>query len=321
MMRVNGKKLLNLNLKGMGLGVIAGISLHLSTQLNIWCNELYSISNPTPIRKNFEKKFGYPILGMEEQIEGNPSNVLRLTRIIENEMKSKPFKLRAIKIRSDDYLKNSLSTQFHKACFVPILGTYQKNSLILKDNYYDAVAHHEIKHAKTDEIIKSEPDFYNKWKSISVNEWGNSVYFSNLEQLAFLTNGFFNLINKSVIDKEENLKLGFISNYSRFNVAEDIAELCESAERKNKILFENTNNPLILKKLHLAEEYKLIPPGFVKYSNLVNQYNNFNLSDIQTRRLEEFILQANNFIQDYPDSFYTGDIKNMKGLLLYHNSK
>ncbi|MFC1698227.1 hypothetical protein ACFL1H_07850, partial [Nanoarchaeota archaeon] len=75
----------------------------------------------------------------------------------------------------------------------------------------------------------------------------------------------FIVLNKLVKEEdhndEENYKDGFITNYARKSIHEDIAELCEEAETRhyyfdNILIFDKNNDYNILKrKIKLAEEY------------------------------------------------------------------
>lgn len=170
---------------------------------------------------------------------------------------------------------------------------------------------HEIAHFKGYEALKN-PEFKERWISIS----GNQHYKSSL------------IFAETKYTAEELEKHGFVSNYARTNIREDIAETAESVI--SSTLYDKIPQPSekIFEKIKLLAEYNIIDKDiipiieFEQGKNLENQgYMEcaYRLEDVirEEERLKQFVEQqqdnryltsifekmASNYMYAYPTSF------------------
>lgn len=315
--------------KGLKYGVLAGLLLHAGSQLSYFANNYYQSINPSANRSKFEEQFGFRLKGWSDDIEGNPKNLSIIGEIVERERKEKDFKLESIRIRDRNYFKKSGLDQFYYMFLKPSDGYYIGNRITLDEFVQRDTIHHEIKHAKVFDLIADRPEFLEKWKSLAKDENGKSLYLSEIEQICSRVRGLDSLVNRKNKIFTENEKLGFISDYARTNVHEDIAELCESAETHSqylkKFILDNSGdkNEVIAKKVALAQEYGLIPVEFTDFLKLDDMFHDSNEwhGFIDFDKAQPFMKESEVFLKKYPNSVYKSEIKSNRAYALYQGAE
>jgi len=73
--------------------------LHGGTQTYYWLNHFYHWHMPSSKRIDFERRYGFPIFGWSEDIEGTPRNIFIIAEVIEKKRKTRSFDLASIRIK------------------------------------------------------------------------------------------------------------------------------------------------------------------------------------------------------------------------------
>ena len=301
------------------------ILFHGATQLVYWGNDIINGLNPSEKRIEFKKEFGFPIRGWENDIEEKPVDISDIGIVFYCEQVEKPFDIGSIRIRSDNYLKKSIVQQIDDAIFSN-LGYYTYYGIVIDDLILKSTISHEIKHAKTFDIIKNNPDFIKKWKELSNDNFGNSLYLNNKEQLQVYM-GLEHLVNEDKIKEEENKNLGFVTNYARTNIYEDIAELGELAETNIINFIEwfgyryEPKNEKIIAKVKLAQEYGIIPKEFSEYVYLESILDNADVGDESiwnSKKAEEFFYLSEKFLEENKETIYQSELRNKRAWIIQH---
>ncbi len=305
--------------KGLAL---ATVIFHLGTQLRHSANDFYHNAKPSLQREAFKKEFGFPLRGWSSDIEDDPKNISVCAEILNREDVERPFTLDTLRIRSDSYLRKSLLDQIHASPFFNEPSGYYFNDIVVVKDVDRNTLHHEIKHAKTFDIIKENKDFLNKWKDLAKDKNGNSLYLNVGEQVCYWVNGLENIISKDKLDASANEKLGFVRSYGRNNVFEDIATICEEAESNEskfaRWLFDgDQRNEIIAKKIALAEEYHLIPAGFSEFVKLKQtEQGCYDDHCINWNNALEYIKESDGLLEKYPNSVYKGELHSKRAFLM-----
>lgn len=298
------------------------LCFHLGTQAN-YC---YTGSRQTEQRLEFEERFGLEIQGFRDDVEGEEGNLSRLTQAVYKEKLEKDFDLKAIRISSENYLKRSILGQLE---FIVIRGeaydgiNYPFDNLFLKRIYLShdfasSTAHHEIKHAKTDHVLKQHQEFKEKWINLAKDENGNSLYSGYGSWLFSKVRIVGSFVDSPSYDYEENERLGFLNSYSRLWFYEDIAEIGEAAEEKFlvgrmiRLLYEDKNE-IITAKVNLAQEYGLIPAEYSKYIKVQKDFKDHEMMGDSSDALLE---ASDEFLSRHLGSVYEINLRNMRGNLL-----
>ena len=271
-------------------------------------------------RTEFEKEFGFPVQGFPRNVEGTEGNLSKIAAAVEKERLERPFGLTSIRVSSDNYLQKSIFGQLeyiiikggeaYDGINYPFMGR-----IYLSDGFAASTVNHEIKHAKTDDIICSNPEFEEKWKALATDKDGNSLYsgYSGLVFSRVRLIGDF--IDHDAPSITENEALGFTTVYSRVHFYEDIAVLSEEAERDYlvdqfiKYLYEQKNEKFIA-KINLLQEYGLIPAEFTEYIGIRQKIKNNQKDD---RPLEEIFEISDTFLDRHKDSVYEIVLRKIRG--------
>ena len=307
------------------LQVILG--LHLVTQAD-YCLR----GTPhTAQRAVFEREFDFSIQGFPKDVEQNEGKVSRIANVVYKEKLEKPFDLSAIRISSKNYLEKSWFGQLehivvsggeaYSGINYPFVGRIYINN----DSVYSSTIHHEIKHAKTDELIFSNPEFEERWRALTVDQEGESLYLgypSWVLPKVRVVGKFFP--RKEVRDYEKN---GFVSPYAALGFYEDVAETCEEAEASSdkfaKWLYAEKNEKIIA-KIDLAQEYQLIPKEFSEYVAVRKSFKEKDLLEekieVKKEELEDkvgvLLEESAAFLAEHPDSVYEINLRKRRGRLL-----
>ncbi|VVB78853.1 Uncharacterised protein [uncultured archaeon] len=325
-----GKKIFGFCKKtGKEIALILALA-HGATQINYTANDFVNYDNPSQMRRDFQKQFDFPIKGFEEDIEEQPKDIMGIAEVVQREKQTKNFQLRNMRIESNNYLKRSLAEQFGDIFTIGYSGWYFGEKIGITKKAGQKTLTHEIKHAKTFDIIRDHPEFLDKWKALAKDENGNSLYRGDVVTACKRVRGLEKLFRD--LPRPVNYeKSGFVSNYARSNVYEDIAETCEMAELDPCIetyLFGVSPNPhnnaipkneKVVAKIKLAEEYGLIPPGFMEYSELKRLFPKA-LGAVEngsgTKTAEEFLEKSRAFLDKHPNSVYECELRVNRGYLL-----
>jgi hypothetical protein len=296
------------------------LALHLVTQFNSLRNDY--VNQNSVQRIVFEEKYGCSLLGWREDIEEHKKGGLLslISKEIYKEKLEGNVKLRSLRISSDNYLKKSIWEQIQYLTGNPSGFYLWGNLVISEENGADGTCHHEIKHIKTDIALKKHPDLLKRWAKISTNENGVSTY-----------RGLFESRNKEY--QQTNLeKLGFISKWARENVQEDIAELGTYSELdygqfiellygSSEILTAGTPNkrdkmPLIIKKINLAQETRIIPPEFTEFIGIYGNFVELSIQGPLIKEAQGFSEDVNKFLFAHPTTVYECALRQCSGSLI-----
>ena len=319
------RKALNKFGKFVKIASIPIILFHGATQLVYWGNDIINGLNPSEKRTEFKKEFGFPIRGWKSDIEKKPVDISDIGIVFYCEQLEKPFDIGSIRIRSDNYLKKSFVQQVDDAIFSN-LGYYTYYGIVIDDLILKSTISHEIKHAKTFDIIKNNPDFIKNWKELSNDGSGNSLYLNNKEQLQVYM-GLEYLVDEDKIKEEENRNIGFVTNYARTNVYEDIAELGELAETNVTKFIEwfgyqyEPKNEKIIAKVKLAQENGIIPKEFSEYVHLESILDDADVGDESSwnsKKAEEFFYLSEKFLEDNKETIYQSELRNKRAWIIQH---
>lgn len=304
------------------------VLFHGATQLNCWRNDISNALNPSPLRKEFYDQFGIPVRGWASDIEDNPEQFKYVVETLCREKQTGEFNLKYLRVESQNYLKRDLREQIGDIFTIGYEGWCFKDRVGISRRAGESTISHEIKHAKTDEVIKKHPEFLQRWEEFARDENGNSLYRGNAVTNLRRLRGLERLFRDSQNCREDR-KLGFISSYARSNVYEDIAETCETAELTPEELttalfgneFDNSKqkNEKIVGKLKLAEKYGLIPKGFFEYAELRKEFPKAlgaTENILGSKLPEDVVLRAEDFIKKYPNSVYECELRRYIGNLL-----
>ena len=314
--------------------ILVGVFVfHVGTQSYKIGHDIQHDIQPSPIRQEFEQKTGISINGWKEDVEGNPQRLSTISKIIEREQHELPFMLNSIDIESENYLKRGIFGQ--AGTFFNYGGVYNSfTNIIAIKNYAGTVdpslIHHEIKHAKEHQISKNNPEFKKQWKALTYDSQGESLYLSLSEQLCNRIIGLQSVVDKNKTRNDSaNRDFGFITSYARTNFYEDVAEIGTFAEDmpvsdyRYDVLYEQ-RNPRILAKVKLAEEYGIVPKGFLDYVWLRNledsmvKIGNYPSWGLIPDATVDYLMESERFLEHYPDSVYEAKIRSVRGDIMSH---
>lgn len=294
----------------------AALAFHAFTQFN-YCAQGDQDSEQ---REEFEKEFGFPVQGFQKNVEGTEGNLSKIAAAAEKERLEKPFALTSIRVSSDNYLQKSIFGQLeyliikggeaYDGINYPFMGR-----IYLDDRFAASTVHHEIKHAKTDEVLRHHPEFEEKWKALATDKDGDSLYSGYSGRFFSRVRLIGDLIDHDAPSIVENEALGFTTAYSRVHYYEDIAVLSEEAEKDYlvdqfiKYLYEQKNEKFIA-KINLLQEYGLIPAEFTEYIGIRQKIKNHQK---EGGSLKEVFEISDEFLGKHPDSVYEIILRKMRG--------
>ncbi|MBI1969733.1 hypothetical protein HYS48_03475, partial [Candidatus Woesearchaeota archaeon] len=126
---------------------------------------------------------------------------------------------------------------------------------------------------------------------------------------------------------EENERLGFVSDYARTNIHEDIAETGSEIDIDtmgiSTTAFYNGNiNPTVLAKLRVGENYGIIQKGTVAFLELEALYfTTFGeRGSFNKKQAEDFLFASEAFLQQHPDSVYETTVRSHRGSIFKYYS-
>jgi hypothetical protein len=303
---------------------------HAATQLSYTFNDIKHYLNPSPLRQEFKEEFGFPICGWEadvEEMEG--SKISSIGEIIHREMQERPFDLASFRIESKIYCKRNLIEQVVSHLSSGYEGWAIFNRIGLIGDFDKGTVYHEVKHEKSYEATRANPEILERWRALAVDEEGNSLYDSVRNQVCKRIKFLDQLVDEENerVCSEENEKLGFVSDYARFNVWEDMAEFGRVAEEHPDDfmpwLYGEEPNQGIIKKTQLAEEIKLVPEGFSDYVKLKGVYYSFwgfqgTISDME--KSNEFMALSQEFLEQHPGTVYECELRNCRACVFMKTS-
>ena len=321
-------------LKWAGRLTLACWLLHGATQLNYWRNDLVNAYYPNQIRREFKQQFGFSLRGWKADIEENNNFVSNVASAVRKEQLEKYFDLSCLRVESDNYFKKNLFSQIESLTSRPYAGFYMPEGVGTKIGLngfsHTSIVHHEVKHRKADKYCDAE--FYKKWEEIAKDGKGNSVYMgrgrTGLSRIILIGE----LFAKSKFEKDFE-KQGFVSDYARTNVHEDIAETCTAAETSPERFvywfygfnpqFEKTPpNQRIIAKVRLAVEKGLIPREFEDFVRLKDferkassYFYSVSLNPDRTW-LDNYLVESSRFLERHPDSAYECQIRSTRAWVL-----
>lgn len=186
---------------------LEGILLfHLATQANYSLNDVLNQVKPSEQRAQFQEEFGFPIRGFRKDIEGDPERLELIANALRKELLEKPFQLRSFRIESNQYLRKSFLDQLAKLVTVGHAGYYFWDSISVVSSPHPSTVHHEVKHAKTFDVLEENPQFRERWEALAKDEKGNSLYFNPAEQVCSRFKGLHHLVgrDKKILKKMES---------------------------------------------------------------------------------------------------------------------
>jgi len=273
-------------------------------------------THPTEERQTFEELYNLDVQGFKKDVEPRLPD---LSDIMAREQAEKEFNLDTILVFPDSFWRqHSLHKIIWKSTLADMAGGYiDPDGIYLKASEIDEMSetfHHEIKHAKTSDIIKTNPELLTEWEKLAKDENGNSLYLGD------------DWVNDNGQDLD---KLGFTSNYARKNVDEDIAELCSTVEREQENFCSwldkesESYNPRIHAKTELAQKYSLIPQGFTDYCSLPTEiFSSGFQGGLQSKDHGEiFIEESDEFLSNHQNSVFESELRLERGVVLKYLSK
>ncbi len=293
----------------------AGLLFHISTQASYFINDYYNYKNPSSIRKEFNEIAGFPIKGWSTGIEDlSYEKINTLSDIIIREKIERDFELVNLRIESNNYLKRDVIEQPIGVISSGYLGWCWMNRIGLKEESNMEVAVHEIKHKKSFDILKTNPEFFYQWMDFSRDNNGNSLYlYKDFGKWVCKRVRYLEHFVEEDLDHPDNLEKGFISGYARTNIYEDMAELCATVEHNSEMfqtLLFDERNERIAGKIGLAREYGLIPFEFEEY---------LKLKRLHEKDKKGFYDKSTAFLDHNKESVYSGEIYMLRGNLEYRD--
>mgnify|MGYP005623720569 CR=1 FL=1 len=312
--------------KGLYWGSSLGLAFYLGSQTPNFVTDQYLARFPSEERKEFEEfTGGTKLFGKTEDVEGQKRGLFFTAEVIYKEQIVRDFELDAVRVYSDDFWKNPILEQLRSIKEIQVGGMAWGDKIGLY-GFGKPTIHHEIKHVKTNDITKEDPDFLDKWAALATGEDGNSMYMDKRESKNYFARGERGEnIRDNNWPKDKLEENGFISGYARKNVLEDIAETCEQVEIassllssslwEKRIINPDTKNKRFIAKIELAQEYSLIPKDFTEWVELKNFYDGlwgyngyYGRNGIREEVIDSFIIKAEEFLEKNPDSYYEGTV-------------
>jgi hypothetical protein len=311
--------------------LIAGGALvlyHGASQVKYAAKHIEDEMNQSQEKVQFEKATGIKITGHMEKISSqelfNIAEAIKRAGVTDKELDK-------IVMESENYFDKTFIGQLSSTVFSGYDGYFNPltdNILLQKGDY--ALFIHELMHAKTFAVPKL-PQLLRDWSKISVDEKGESLYktpwnaafplawvYSRLRTSKDSTNG---------VDLD---KLGFVSNYSRRDVIEDIAELCTQITLHPESMWEYLKaDDKVAKKINLVFKYGIISQIQKDYMELSAQFKEYadfedtwnfkgDYYQIRDSLRNSFLDKSEEFIRKHGNSQYTPDAYVLRGLAKAH---
>ncbi len=279
-------KIFNRLLQGAKIGVASFTAFYAIAQTPNLANNVANSLNPSKIRHEFRHEFGTEILGWNDDVEYSGSNVSAAAIAFSREWRASEFNIAFLRIEPRGFWEKSFWGQYTNGAG----GYFFPTKVSCTSDCYSSTLIHEIKHAKTFDVIFKDPSFLVKWMDAM---------------------GFFEFKNRSEVED------AFVSDYAKTNVFEDIAEFTGFMETILGAEFVNEykDNEFISKRLELAIEYGLTAKEFPKLMKIVELYHSYFLERLQNNfkaRYETFSKECDEFLNENPSSNFEINVREMK---------
>lgn len=305
---------------------VAAITYAAATQAAYTWNDVKNYLHPSALRVAFKDEFGFPIKGFYGDIEAKPEDIMHMADVFYSEMKAKPFNLRYVRVEPDSALRNDPLTQIIRLITAGYSGYAEPftDTVAVRASASRDVHRHEIKHAKTFEMLEQHSEFREEWKKLAVDKDGNSLYLNAAENVFYWLKGLNKLVSKEKTQNSaENEKLGFVSDYARTNFYEDAAEVAEAAgdemyfAGRFKAWLYADPNPVIKAKVQLAEKYGMIPKEFSEYVRLATQEDDIfpERFSFDHKKAGEFLKATEEFFGRHKNSLYEGNLRRVRAVI------
>jgi len=201
------------------------LALHVGTTAAFYTNDLVTSLNPSPVRKEFQQRFGFPLKGWEWDIEQNPGNVAMITKVVDQELRENPVPLKYVRIETNNYLFKHPFEQFEILITHGNKGYYVFDRVVVKNPVDPFVLRHEIKHAKVFDLMDHDFFFKDRWELYTVDDHGKSLYANPFMGFLSELRVVSAFVRRKDVDADILKRSGFISEYATANVQEDIPDL------------------------------------------------------------------------------------------------
>jgi hypothetical protein len=303
-------------------GLIAIALLHTTTQISYWGNEVYHKARPSETRSEFQRETGFPINGWADDVEDKKREIGLIAQVIAQEKAEGAFQLTSARIEPANYFKNNVIDQIDRLITTGHSGYYFPGikTIVAEPSASPTTWHHEIKHAKTFDLLEKHPEFRKQWEAFSKDRNGNSLYLGTGEQACVRIRGLSWLRSEKDDNPHLDEQLGFVSSYARTNFYEDVAEVGAMAESDRfQEVFEWINGPerneRIEGKITLAEKYGLIPKGFTEYLAVDKLYRAMwgQRGSIDLSKVPPFLKASEEYLTKRPQSIYACNLRYERG--------
>ncbi len=299
--------------KSSALLLCQGIFLfHVGTQVYYTSTNISHNLFPSKTRSSFTQEFGFPIRGTDEDIK---KHVGYIPSVLHKENEEYQFTLQMLEVRSDKYVLQSIDQQIDSIIGFGNIGYYWHGTVVVDVDATSSTLHHEIKHAKAEEINRIHPEFKARWMECATNGGKEKVYLTSLEEFCSRYRGLQSYVPKEKQNHIHNETLGFVRTYGRTNIDEDIATLCEYAECRSNMFIRwlyDKPNQKIISKVQLAEKYGLLPTEFSEYIWLEKLY--------YEGKWELYRELSDYFFGKHHHSIYDINVRRKRGLFLEDHS-
>ncbi len=274
-----------------------------------------------------ESRYGLDIKDPEGLLKEFPKNISHLSSVLHRESMQKDFFLQSLSIPSiddiPDHLKNSGGWASRDD------AVHLKPYSVVRDSFVDDTLAHEIKHIKSFQIERRNPQFLERWEKLAVKD-GEELYGEEM---------FRNHHAK-----------GFVTHYASTDKWEDLAEVGEMEYSNPDRLYRLAkNHPLIKERVKREQRINLIPENFMEYSRIEEDLDREAKRDISyleaelesknydvsvekgiellkqdgvsvekwTDDIHKFLEESKEFLEEHPDSVYETDLRTDRANILF----
>lgn len=273
----------------------------------------------TSKREDYQKKFGHPIYGLREDVEGTG-----YIDITEQEMK-RANKVRPVSVRAVHVVSPRKNGRIHESYDIfdkpGVTGKYEADTIYAKanaDSPYDFrnTVQHELVHDQLEDVKMENPGYLPNWVGIAAGIYGSDPYLSPTEQET-IEKGGLGALPAHRKDLESIRKRGFMTVYSQMDPDEDAVELCLEARMRPEQFIGMLGNPeyqKIEEKVRLAQKARLIPEEFyeavdaLRYTIAVGLANISGDSQAQ-QVAAQGLRKAEDFLNRHPGSIYEANVR------------
>jgi hypothetical protein len=261
-------------------------------------------------KERFERAYNVHLYGAQQHVD---SALPMLKALFIEEYDIKTTGLQAI------YLVGADERTGPEACSITSGSGWQGlrcgGTIVLKAPYTKATALHELIHIEYPGLLKQQPDFERRWLSLTVDDTGESLYFTR-EEKEFLDRNQLANIDTNKTNFSSNSHAGFINTHARANVREDVAYTREEAIMSPAVfflpLFEHPSTrmrgkiELLIQAGELPVEFPLMVQ--LEYYQELMQDQQIEAS-ARTGYKEQYVALATRFLQQFPNTSYSTHVK------------